>query len=101
MAVKGQSTRDKFFLDFVAGATQSADPFGKQRQAQSSSSVDWLPELLFVETLSPASTAQAESCISEMKALFTQQMQTYDLDARLVEMPTVPVQLKPDFRTAG
>jgi hypothetical protein len=48
MAAKGQSTRDKFFLDFVAGATQLADPFGKERNT-GSKNIEWLPDLLFTE----------------------------------------------------
>lgn len=46
---QGQSVREKFFLDFVSATTKSSDPFG-QAKAEKVQKVQWLPELLFVES---------------------------------------------------
>ncbi len=70
MAVKGQSTRDKFFLDFVAGATQLSDPFGKERNT-GSKNIDWLPELRFFETEQPLNALDAQESVTELRALFS------------------------------
>lgn len=69
MAAKGQTTRDKFFLDFVAGATQLADPFGKERNT-GSTNIDWLPELRFFEAEQPLNSADARESVDELRALF-------------------------------
>jgi hypothetical protein len=68
MAAKGQSVRDKFFLDFVAGATQLADPFGKERNT-GSKNIDWLPQLRFEEVANSAENDVQES-VDELRALF-------------------------------
>lgn len=68
MAAKGPSTRDKFFLDFVAGATQLSDPFGLKRNE--SRNIDWLPQLNFFETDEPLNAVDAQESVDELRALF-------------------------------
>ena len=98
MAAKGQSTRDKFFLDFVNTATQTSDPFGKERQAKSASNVDWLPDLFFVE----ADVRAASEQVSVESRTAYQQSTTFNVDDRIGQIPeAVHARVQPDFRAAG
>lgn len=99
MAAKGQSTRDKFFLDFVNTATQTSDPFGKERQAKSASNVDWLPDLFFVET--DVRSANASEHAAEMRTGFHQPSTTFNVHDRIGQIPEVASRVQPDFRAAG
>lgn len=100
MAAKGQSTRDKFFLDFVNTATQTADPFGKERQTKSASNVDWLPDLFFVEA-DVRNVVASEQVSAESRAAY-QQSTSFNVEDRIGQIPeAVQASVQPDFRAAG
>lgn len=66
---QGQSVREKFFLDFVSATTKSSDPFGQTK----SEKVQWLPELLFVESAEQAreqSVFQPQALLDEARDAF-------------------------------
>ncbi len=66
---QGQNVREKFFLDFASATAKSSDPFRSQRKTET---VEWLPDLLFIEPEQPLNSYDAEQSVSELKALFMQ-----------------------------
>ena len=66
---QGQNVRDKFFMDFDAATATSSDPYRAQRKEEG---VDWLPDLLFIDTDKPAADHGIDQSIFSLGALFEQ-----------------------------
>jgi hypothetical protein len=101
MAAKGQSTRDKFFLDFVATATQSSDPFGKARQKANHTEVTelGLPSL-FIFDSGCNTGSEPVAVTAESKAMY-QSTNAFNVDSRIGEIKSVADKMQPDFRSNG
>ncbi len=72
---QGQSVREKFFLDFASATAQCSDPFRSERKAEKA--IEWLPDLLFIESEQPLSSYDAEKSVYELQALFVQAEAAY------------------------